>query len=1375
MIMFAIAALVVVTPLTMVSQATSDSSIGQVIFDEGDGDTVWAEAYSEGGTIDSILLAGTDVAVTGVTVNKSSVNLAIGDTTTLTATVLPADATDKSVKWSSSNKAVATIDGNGLVTAISVGQVTVTVTTNDGNFRAFCTVKVMASALQPTGVILDKSTMSLQLYGSGQLTATVFPSDAANKNVVWASSNKTVANVDSTGKVLGITIGTATITATTADGSFTASCEVTVVSPVKGVTLDPTSMTINLYGTGKLTATISPANATNKEVRWTSSNKTIVNVDATGKLTGISVGTATITVTTVEGGKTATCIVTVVIPVTGVKVDKDEMTLECISNYRIGEGKQLTATVSPSNATYKSVTWDSNNKSVATVDNSGLVTAVGGGTATITATTKDGGFTATCLVTVIDIFIIGPIISIDPPSMTLKVGETGVFTVSVTLDWMDKTVIFSSSNKRVVNVDAAGKVTGITPGMAMVRITTSDGNLTTFCAVTVLDPSPAVPVECVKINEEEATLMLNCVNTWQLTATVFPHDATDKSVTWITNDPDVATVDSNGLVTAVGVGEARVLVFTNDGNFVAMCTVTVTPCLCEGFIYITLAVGETWQIVAPCPPGATNKNLKWSLDNRMIVNIDATGKVIGISLGTATITVTVVDCGCTAKYVVTVLVPVIDVKVDKDEVTLEYIYRFGERKQLTATVLPLNATNKSVEWSSSDESVATVDNSGLVTAVGDGTATITVTTNDGGFTDTCFVTVIEMISISPILEIDENEMTLTVGSTGQLTVSVFLPNWIDKDVTWSSSNTMVATVDATGKVLGITTGTATITVTTAEGSFTASCEVTVVSPIKGVTLDPTSMTINLYGMGKLTATISPANATNKDVTWSSNKPDVATVDNNGLVTAVGVGETRITVTTNDGGFTAVCFVTVGPTCPGPSVTLDKDTVTLAVGETEQLIATVLPIGAADVRWFSSNPSVVTVDSNGLVAAVTALTSGTAIISVETVDGGFTAACEVTVVTDCPVYANGIVLDRNMMILPLGETEQIMATVFPANANDKSVTWSSNKPDLATVDNNGLVTAVGIGEAVVTVMTNNCGYTAMCIVTVVTTCLCEDVVYEVTLVAGGTWQTMVPCPPGTTHNFVTWSSSNTMVAIVDATGKVIGIAPGTATIVMTVDCGCVATYVVTVVVPVTGVEVDINKMTLEYITNYSFGEKKQITATVLPEDATDKSVTWTSTDRSVAIVDNNGLVNAVGGGTATITVTTNDGGFTAECFVTVIGVVLIGPILWVDPPSMTLKVGETGVLTAYVARDGIGKNFSWSSSNDAVATVDHNGRVTAVGAGTATITVTTNDGGYTAACGVTVISPPVPMTGAEVDMKEIILEVGDYWWLTATVFPANETR
>lgn len=252
------------------------------------------------------------VAVTGVTLNKTTTSIEAGQSEQLTATVLPANADNKSVTWSSNNTAVATVDNNGNVSALAAGTATITVTTADGNKTATCTVTVTAPAA-PIDVqsISMKSSTTIAIGASETLTVTYTPADAnTNKALTWNSNNTSVATVDANGKVTGISAGTATITATTANNK-SATCMVTVQAvSVTSVTLNKTSLSLQIGGSETLTATVAPANATNMNITWESNNTAVATVN-NGKVTGVAAGTATITVTTVDGNKTATCTVTV--------------------------------------------------------------------------------------------------------------------------------------------------------------------------------------------------------------------------------------------------------------------------------------------------------------------------------------------------------------------------------------------------------------------------------------------------------------------------------------------------------------------------------------------------------------------------------------------------------------------------------------------------------------------------------------------------------------------------------------------------------------------------------------------------------------------------------------------------------------------------------------------------------------------------------------------------------------------------------------------------------------------------------------------------------------------------------------------------------
>ena len=327
-----------------------------------------------------------------------------------------------------------------------------------------------------------------------------------------------------------------------------------------------------------------------------------------------------------------------------------------------------------------------------------------------------------------------------------------------------------------------------------------------------------------------------------------------------------------------------------------------------------------------------------------------------------------------------------------------------------------------------------------------------------------------------------NALTFTVGDAAQtLTATVAPEGATNKAVTWESSNTEVATV-VDGVVTPVAAGTATITVTTTDGSFTATCTVTVSNPVvavTGVTLDEETLSLTAGGeTATLTATVAPEGATNKAVTWESSNTEVATVVD-GVVTPVAAGTATITVTTTDGSFTATCTVTVSnPVVAVTGVTLDEETLSLtAGGETATLTATVAPEDATNkaVTWTTSDATVATVE-NG---AVTAVAAGTATITVTTTDGSFTANCTVTVSN--PVIAvSSVTLNKSEAALTVGGTETLTTTVAPENATDKTVTWTSSAPEVASVAN-GVVTAVAAGTATITATAG--GQSATCTVTV----------------------------------------------------------------------------------------------------------------------------------------------------------------------------------------------------------------------------------------------------------------------------------------------------
>ena len=499
----------------------------------------------------------------------------------------------------------------------------------------------------------------------------------------------------------------------------------------------------------------------------------------------------------------------------------------------------------------------------------------------------------------------------------------------------------------------------------------------------------------------------------------------------------------------------------------------------------TVTIGSTEQLTATVlPANASNKAVSWSSSNTAVATVSSNGLVTAVSAGTATITVTTTDGSKTAQCVVTVnpvvVVNVTGVSLNKTTATVTV----GSTEQLTATVLPANASNKAVSWSSSNTAVATVSSNGLVTAVSAGTATITVTTTDGAKTAQCVVTV-NPPAATPSLFIDFEEAAWEGSGYSKRSVSASSGSWIVSGV---------GVMDANDHYNGNRA------IRFRGGN----------SNDQGDNLNRVEMNFDRMGVGTVSFKYASYSSGHSggilDVEYSVNKGQSWTLagstpaapkwaDGGSVMLNASfnintsssvririvkryVGSGSVSINIDDVNISAYAVPT---TVAVTSVALNKNTATVTVGSTEQLIATVSPTNATNkaVSWSSSNTAVATVNSNGLVTAVSA---GTATITVTTTDGAKTAQCVVTVVNPI-INVSSVALSKTTTTLIVSDTEQLTATVLPANASNKAVSWSSSNTAVATVSSNGLVTAISAGIATITVTTTDGAKTAQCVVTV----------------------------------------------------------------------------------------------------------------------------------------------------------------------------------------------------------------------------------------------------------------------------------------------------
>ena len=662
------------------------------------------------------------------------------------------------------------------------------------------------------------------------------------------------------------------------------------------------------------------------------------------------------------------------------------------------------------------------------------------------------------------------------------------------------------------------------------------------------------------------------------------HSNNKDDLLYSSSNPEVVAVDEKtGYLTVKGVGEADIVVMSiSQPNLFRVCKVSVlnndikeTE---EDEIKVTgisfqkretvLNIGSFEVLEYTISPNnATNKDVTWSSSNPDIVAVDETGKVTALKEGKSIITVTTVDGNKKESISVSVVNPKVAVKSISFFKKSTDLY-VNSSEKINYLLEPKNATNQSITWSSSDSSIVSVDANGIIIGRKPGNAVVTATTNDGSKKASMIVNVLDSVVHVSNITLNKASISLEIGFSERIIATITPSYATNKDVTWSSSNSNVASVDADGVILGKKPGNAIVTATTNDGSKKASIEVTVLEPIvhvSNIALNKSNLSLDVGESEKIVATITPNNATNKKITWSSSNSNVASVDVDGVILGKKKGNAIVTATTNDGSKIASLEVTVlEPIIHVSKITLNKSSLSLKVGASEKIVATITPSNATnrEITWSSTNSSIASVDANGTIKGIAV---GTATITAKTSDGGKTDKITVTVI---PIAVTGIQLNKTSLSLSVGSSEKIIATITPGNATNKDVTWSSSNSSIASVDTNGTIKGIATGTATITAKTNDGGKTAKVTVTVtpvsvesVTLSKTSETVY---LNSTNLTTTLIATinPSNATNKTVTWSSSNSDVATVDNSGVVTFKNLGFASITATVE-GKSASYNVTV--------------------------------------------------------------------------------------------------------------------------------------------------------------------------------------------------------------------
>ncbi len=591
----------------------------------------------------------------------------------------------------------------------------------------------------------------------------------------------------------------------------------------------------------------------------------------------------------------------------------------------------------------------------------------------------------------------------------------------------------------------------------------------------------------------------------------------------------------------------------------------------------------------------------------------------------------------------------------------------------------------------------------------------------------------------------EGPATLAKGATAKYAAKRL--DGVTGSYVWSSSAPAVATIDQYGNLSAVGGGETQIMARDAQnGALFATLKLSVSDPVTAISLSPASQELQVGEVLKLSTTLTPVNATNPTLTWSSSQPTLASVSANGSVKGLAIGSARITARA-DNGITGTMDVTIVPPTSAIRVTTLDDQSVNAEVELEkmlQLRAVSYPAGTTvDVDWSSSDGATVSVSASGLVKG---LKSGSAdIVGTLKTDGSVKHSIKIRVT----VPVKEVKLSQTSLSLETGEDTALVASVLPLDATEPELTWLSSAPSVVTVSAEGKLSAVGVGQAVITATAKNKVF-ARCEITVAdpeglgeggeypgdnnggngtTLTIYSDIGASAWLYAKQTLQL------STSVSGVSWKSSAPSYASVSKTGLVTAKKPGK-TVIITAKLGTVS--------GVFKVKVLKKALSLKIAsaTAYTNGEPVQLKVSLSPKGAGYRTISW-SVAGEAASISADGKLTGISDGEVLVTATLDTGKFVTKR-------ILVRTL----PSAVSLSDSEANVkikgkLRLIATLDGSEPGLKWRSSNKKIATVSSTGQVKGVKSGMVTISCTTRNG-LVASCKVRVLkklptatTPPAP--------------------------------
>lgn len=1225
----------------------------------------------------------------------------LADYIELTKGGAPADIT--SVTWSSNDDSVAKVDG-GVVTGLKPGTAVITATTVDGYYVTF-TVKVNPKALanvalKAPGTNVINLTLDSAVNASKDLSelveSTTVPT-ADVKGFTWSSDNTDVA-VAANGTVKAVNPGLAMVTVTAPDGS-----SVSFIVSVSAGSFDQTTLTadnlkqivLQLNVTDKETAALPEIKSDGGVVTWKVLDTDIARI-AGNKVEGLKAGHTVAVATAPDGSSVGVSVKVLAEPVVTVKLTgQDEISLKMGQDETHDLTKELTvdliggltapglggsAPAVGTNSLLSQLTWTCSDESVVKVY-SGVAVAQSAGVAVVTATAPDGSMA---------VFTI-TVDAEDISSVQLKAGESNI--VNLILDGSDDeshkdlaklvedtvlgadpaTFNWVSADKTIATV-SHGVVRAQAVGNTTVTVTAPDGSKVVFIvAVSAGGFKPGYEADW------EATLQVGVAD--KMSKKLPTVEATAGKVTWSCADESIAKITGDS-VTAVAPGITYVIAKAPNGSELAFkVTVYASPAISFDKDSVSVPTGEVVQANVAVDPEDAAVDYEVKLDGNLAAagtdyTLSVNGKKISfvpLAAGRFVITATaeVNSETATAQLVVTAQQEVEKVAFTEDKRNLFV----GDTDDLLSLIQWNDGLSTpydtSLTWSTGNASVATVDDTGVVTATGVGRTYVYAKASNGLRAK---ILVIVDAKVEGVTLSQEN-YELWVNEIAFIKATPNPANAKYTKVEYTSDDDTIATVSTDGRIVakkgGTTYITATITWTDADGNnqtASARAKVFVKTPVKSVEVRRVDTDTNddIYAKKRgetiqLKAVITPAEAYDKALTWSSENEDIATVDQNGKVTTVGKGTTYIyakcmngTYGTDGNGTPAVGMIKIIVGAED-DIQLDITPTRSEVypGENVQYTTTLTPeeAYAGELTWSSDNSDVV-IDSTGV-----AMVSKTAKAGLANITATMTFADGTTETAKALLYiktdVNSLKFEKDAMTIYLDE-DDYLSPIFNDGAttpSDTSITWTSDDSSIVSVDSYGKIHANKLGTTWISAYSYNKLRAQMLVKVIAAPTgvkLSEEVISGFAGEKHDIGYTFTP--DYTTETGVTWSTNNADVAYYDTyTNKIVMKGAGSCWITITANDthhGVITDKVkVNVRQKVTGVTICAKKLTKKV------GNMFKMTATAIPANGVGSTIFWSSSRPQVATVDEFGVVTCLKAGTTMITAITANG-HVAKCYLRV---------------------------------------------------------------------------------------------------------------------------